>query len=178
MFKILNKTSTAALAIIAISTSVLISCTSTKTETKTIEVELTSDGPYFAGGNSLMNDYKPDLKTLVTEKELSKDQIESIKITSAKLNIPSDAEYTFDNFNSASLQLVSDNAPMTSVAILNPIVSAQSKMIDLTVSNEADIAPFFKEANFTYLLDLDFKEDDYSDAMTVNLLLELTIEYK
>lgn len=167
-----------AVALLFIAVISLQACTSTKTEQKTFEVELSSEGPYFAGGNSFMSTVSPDLKTLVSEKELTADDLVSVKISSAKLSIAEVDEFTFDLFNSASLQLLSDNAPMTSAALINPIVATGTKTVELNVSNEADLAPFFKESSFTYLLDLDFKEDDYSDAMNVNLLLELTVEYK
>ena len=167
-----------ALTLLSITIFTLQSCTATKTEQKTIEVKLSSEGPYFAGGNSFMSTVSPDLKTLISEKELTADDLVSVKVSSAKLSIAEAEEFTFDLFTSATLQLLSDNAPMTSAAILNPIVASGAKIVELSVSNEADLSPFFKEPSFTYLLDLDFKEDDYSDAMNVNLSLELTVEYK
>ncbi|MDP4686205.1 MAG: hypothetical protein NWR83_09050 [Salibacteraceae bacterium] len=156
----------------------IISCTSSKTEQKSIDIIVSSEGPYFAGGNSFTLDYQPDLKKLIVDKELRSEDIVSIKLSSARLSIPNDVDISFSNFTSASLQVLSDNAPMTSVAILNPISPNASQAIEMVVSDEADMAPFFKENSFTYLLDLDFKEDDYSDALKMNLTLNLTIEYK
>jgi hypothetical protein len=169
---------TKAFALLSITLISFQSCVSTKTEKKTIEVQLSSDGPYFAGGNSFMNTVTPDLKTLIEEKELTPDDIVSIKMSTAKLTITETDEFSFDLFNSASLQLVGDNAPMASIAILNPIIASEAKTVELTVSSEADLSPFFKEPSFTYLLDLDFKEDDFSDQMNVTLSIELTVEYK
>ena len=66
---------------------------------------------------------------------------------------------------------------MTSIAILNPIPENATTTIQINASKEADLAEYFKESSFTYLFDLDFKEDDYSDAMSFSLDLEFIIEY-
>ena len=67
---------------------------------------------------------------------------------------------------------------MTSIAILNPIPENSSGAIALSASEEAELTDVFKESAFTYLLDLDFKEDNYDDAMSILLELELLVEYK
>ncbi|GEM_PF-833210 len=154
------------------------SCASTQSEETSIEVSLTSDGPYFAGANSFMNDFSVDLSALVSSKALQVEDIASVKLSKASIELPDGEELSFDQFNSASLQLVSDDAPMTSFAIVNPIPEGASGAIDMVVSESAEATDFFKQQSFTILLDLDFKEDDYRDQMSVTTRLTFNVEHK
>lgn len=153
-------------------------CTETKMETTTLSANLVAEGPFFAGGNSFMANHKVNLSELVSQEELKASDIKAIKLSKASVSIPASEEASFDLFNNTSLQLVSDAAPMTSIAVLNPIPSNSANSIDLVVSEEADLTSFFQGEEFTILLDFDFIEDDYRDAMNANIDLELTIEYK
>lgn len=153
-------------------------CSSTKTEMTTIQIEVSSVGPYFAGPNSFTNDFKVDLASLINEKELSSESIESIKLVSASIPFDLNEQLDIDQYSSASLSVVGSNSPMTSIGTINPMKSTPDGFIAMNVSEEADLAPYFQEGEFTFLLDLDFNEDDYSDEMSVTLLLALNVEYK
>jgi hypothetical protein len=153
------------------------SCSSNKTEQVSMQITAASEGPYFSGSNSFFSEYNVDLTTLISKKALKADNIKSVKLSKASIQSLEGAEVDFSQFSSASLQVVADNAPMTSIAILNPILENTSGAIALTVSEEAELTDVFKESSFTFLLDLDFKEDNYDDAMSISLNLELLVEY-
>jgi len=157
---------------------ILQSCSSSKTEQVSMQITVTSEGPYFSGSNSFFSEYKVDLSTLINEKALNNETMKSVKLQKASMQSPEGTQIDFNQFNSASLQVVADNAPMTSIAILNPIPENSSGAIALSASEEAELTDVFKESAFTYLLDLDFKEDNYDDAMSILLELELLVEFK
>ncbi len=154
------------------------SCAPVETSEVNITETLTSEGPYFSGANSFMSDYKVDLNNLVSEKTIEAENISSVKLNEAVISIPEGGAISFDQFVSATLQMVSDDLSMTTIAILNPLPMDQSNTIKLVVSESAELGEYFKEPNFTILLDLDFKEDDYSEAMSFDLDLTLNVEHK
>ena len=153
------------------------SCEKTQNVNTEIELELSADGPFFQGGNSFMVDLEPDFSKIFEEKTITSQDIKKINIKKAIVSFNAEDSVNFEGFTSASLQLVSDNIPMQSIAVLNPITSS-SNTIELTVSNEVDLTDFFKQESFTVLLDLDFKDDDYKDQMILTLKMDLAIEHK
>jgi hypothetical protein len=177
MFSIKRIIRISAIAPLFLALITLQSCGTSKSEKVAMQITVSSEGPYFSGSNSFFNEYNVDLASLISEKSLTTDDIKSVKLVKAAIRPSEGTDIGFNQFSSASLQVVSDNTPMTSIAILNPIPDGASASIQLNASEEADLTDYFKEASFTYLLDLDFKEDDYSDAMSLSLDLELIIEY-
>jgi len=153
------------------------SCEKTKTTSAEYNVDLNASGPFFQGGNSFIADFKPDLSKISSETAIANENLKSIGIKKAIVTLNPNDSISFEMFNSATLQLVSDNIAMQSIAVLNPISTSENQ-IELTVSNEVELLDFFKEEVFTVLLDLDFAEDDYKDDMNVELKLELNIDYK
>lgn len=154
------------------------SCAPAETKEVSLKLNLASEGPYFSGGNSFMNDYSVDLTQLISEKSLTANEINSVKLKTASVHIPSGEAANFNQFVNASLQVVSSDLPMTTIAILNPIPDDQTNTIQLVVSESAELSDYFKAPGFTFLLDLDFKEDDYSDSMNFTIDLTLTVEHK
>ena len=166
-----------AIAALFLALITLQSCGTSKSEQVAMNITVSSEGPYFSGSNSFFNTYNVDLASLISEKSLTADDIKSVKLSKATIQPAEGTDIDFNQFSSASLQVVSDNTPMTSIAIINPIPDGASTSVELNASEEAELSDYFKESSFTYLLDLDFKEDDYSDAMSLSLELELIIEY-
>ena len=177
MFSIKKPLRICAFSSLLIGITALQSCSTSKSEQISTNITVSSEGPYFSGSNSFFSEYSVDLTSLISEKPLAADDIKSIKLSKASVQHIENSDFDFNQFNSASLQVVSDNAPMTSIAILNPIPENATTTIQINASKEADLAEYFKESSFTYLFDLDFKEDDYSDAMSFSLDLEFIIEY-
>ncbi|MFY0672475.1 MAG: hypothetical protein JXQ87_03685 [Bacteroidia bacterium] len=160
----------------------LASCGSTSQETATLELSTKVDndmGMFFAGPNTFQAQYNVDLATLIEGKEVAADDIKSISVSSATINVSKNDSLSLADFNSASLQLASNNEDieMTSFAVINPIES-EGDEIALNVSSEADVAAFFKEDVMTFVLDLDLKNENYFESMMCDIKLELNLEIK
>lgn len=157
------------------SVALLSSCGSTEEHETTITLEASGDGPFFAGPNSLTADYKVDLTSLIEGKSITADAIKEVGIKAVTVRIPAADSVEVDSFNNVGVQFVSDNAPMTSIAVLNPI-NGKGTEVSLTSSAEADVADFFKQESFTVLIDWDFKEDSWRAQL--NSTVELTLNFK
>jgi hypothetical protein len=170
------------LILLIVAGSFLASCGSTSQETATIELATKVDnevGMFFAGPNTFQVEYNVDLASLIEGKEISAGDIKSVKVSAATINVSKNDSLSLSDFNSASLQLASNNEDieMTSFAVINPI-EKEGDEIALNVSSEADLAPFFKEDKMTFVLDLDLKEENYFESMMCDIKLELNLEIK
>lgn len=155
---------------------VIQACSPKQEKTATLSVTTTAEGPFFAGPNSLMHLYEVDLAALLKDENITKDQLSSITLTKATASLLPKDSLTLSAFSSATLQVVADDEPMTSIAVANPIAS-EGTSVELTVSKEADLAPFFKQDQFTLLIDWDFVEDDYREQLGTVVELEMLVEY-
>ncbi len=153
------------------------SCGTTSNNTVSLNFEATAEGPFFTGPNSLMCEYTVDLSNLVEGKEVNAEDIKKVNLISAQIDLSKNDSLNLTAFNSASLQFVSKNEPMTSFAVLNPIEN-QGNTTQLNVSSEADLAPYFKENSMTLVLDLELKEDAFTDHLTAEIKLDLNLEIK
>ncbi len=153
----------------------LFSCGNYQTKTTELEIDLKADGPFFAGANSLIGEVQFDAATVLGVDDFS--EISNVTISEISVELEDGQTFTLDQFGSAAIQLVSDNSPMTSIAVMNPIVVKDDE-INLRVSNEAEVTSFFKDGTFSVLLDLDFLEDSYEDYLEADVEMNLTIEYK
>ena len=163
------------LSIVALIFSV--ACTSTTTQTATLEIPVSADGPFFSGPNSLMGNYAVQLNSLLENESITADKISSATVTKVVVTLNETDSIDLSQFTSASLQFVSDNAAMETIAILNPVVGS-GNTIELTTSAEVDVAKYFKEPTFTAVLDWDFVEDDYRDALQSTVTMNLSFEIK
>lgn len=152
-------------------------CGSTTKETVNISLELSGDGPFFQGPNSLMADYEVKLTELVEGKDLSSSEIKSANLLEAKVDLAPNDELSLTDFESASLQMVSENQGMSSVAVLNPI-SGEGTEMALQTSAEADLAPYLNDGKFTTVLDLGFKNDAFVETVKAKLDLKIELEIK
>ena len=170
------------LILLVVAGSFLASCGSTSQETATLELSTKVDndmGMFFAGPNTFQAQYNVDLASLVEGKEITAEDIKSIKVSAATINVSKNDSLDLTSFNSAALQLMSNNEDieMTSFAVLNPI-EKEGDEVALNVSSEADLAAFFKEDVMTFVLDLDLKEENYFESMMCDIKLELNLEIK
>ena len=152
-------------------------CSPPKTESTSISVTADAVGPFFMGVNSLTADYQVELSSLVEAQNLDPKKLKEVKLTSIKIQLTDDAGMEMVDINSASLQIVSDNVEMTSIAVKNPI-NEEGLSTNLNVSEEAEISEYFKQDYFTLVLDLDFKDDSYVEELAANLEIDLEISYK
>lgn len=155
----------------------LFSACGPKSETiVTLQTEASAVGPFFAGPNSLIAEYKVDLSSIKGLENVSQEQIKEIKVNSVKVVLNESDEVTFDSFTSASLQMVGSTTEMKTIAIKNPIDS-ETRELTLEVSEEADVVDYFKNDKFSVVLDLDFVEDSYADEFGAIVELELTVKH-
>ena len=96
---------------------------------------------------------------------------------SVTIKIPEGDAIGIDSFNNVVVQLASDNAPMTNIAILNPI-NGNGNELTLTSSADAEIEDFFKQEKFIVLVDWDFKEDSMRPEMHSNVKIDLVFKLK
>lgn len=102
---------------------------------------------FFAGSNSLIGELVLDMPQILEDSTFQ--EIEHVSINEITVEILNNEELTLDQFTSAALQLVSDENPMTSIAIMNPI-QVSNNQLKLTVSGNANVDAFFKTANFQF----------------------------
>lgn len=160
-------------SVVIVCAIILTACGPTEEKTNEINLSLTAEGPFFAGPNSLIIEYDPDVKSIIGS---DKADLKDLQLKNILVNLPENSPYSWTDFASASIVFVSNNIPMTSIAILNPIES-EGNTITLTTSEEAELVDFFLEENFNILLDLDFIEDSYEDAISADLQMNLTFKY-
>lgn len=155
----------------------LFSCTSTVQQEATLELNASAQGPFFAGPNSLMAEYTIDAEKLFDSEGLKNTAIEEVKLKEVSIALAASDSTSLDQFTSVSLSIVGGDEPMTSLAILNPIEVSDGPL-SLTVSDEADLAPFFQGEKVTFVLDWDFKSDDYREEMNSQITLNLNASLK
>tara|TARA_R110002072_G_scaffold13698_5_gene57493 strand:+ start:470 stop:976 length:507 start_codon:yes stop_codon:yes gene_type:complete len=157
------------------SSLLLVGCGNYKTKTSEIKTTVMAEGPFFEGSNSLIGEVQLNYSEFLEDKEFNK--VAEVTINQITVELEDNQELSLEQFSSAAIQLVSDNSPMTSIAIMNPIKINDNKL-QLTVSNEAKVTSFFQEEKFSLLLDLDFKEDSYAEELKATIKINLSIEYK
>jgi hypothetical protein len=154
----------------------LTSCGASEQQSSSIEVNTTAEGPFFMGANSLIADYEVSLDNLIEGRSIKAEEIHSIQLSGVSVTLDDDS-LTLADMNSVTLQLVGKDAPMTTVAVRNPI-SEGGQSTTLVASDEADLTPYFKDSKFTFVLDLDFKDDAYVDQVNASVKVDLTISLK
>lgn len=161
---------------IAMGLLLLSACEPNQEALVSITAEASAVGPFFAGPNSLIAEYQVDLSSIEGLRGVSMDQLKNIAINSIKVSLNESEDFTFDSFASASLQIVSANTDMQTIGIKNPIDSNNQELI-LQVSEETDVAKYFKNEKFSLVLDLDFLDDSYAEELSAIINLELKVKY-
>ena len=151
-------------------------CGTTTTETASVELNCEADGPFFEGVNSLMTNYEVKLSDIITKEGIDASMLKEVKLKGAKFVL--NDEYLADGgITSATLQIVSDQTEMKSIAVKNPLALVDGAFT-LGVSEEADMSDYFKENMFTLVLDVDLVEDSYNESLSSSVSLELELTYK
>ncbi len=147
-----------------------------KTETpSTVTFEASATGPFFSGPNSLIAEYSVDLSALDGLKDVSKDQIDEIKISSVRVILNDENDMDFSSFSSATIQMVSSDVDMQTIAIKNPIETKTQELV-FDLSDEVDIADYFKGEKLSLVLDLDFIEDSFIEEIGAQVIMDITVK--
>lgn len=141
------------------------------------EAKAVASGPFFEGPNSLIAEKQVDLAQLLEGVSLTNEQLNSVELLAVNVELRAIDSLDFSIFSDASLSIVSPDQEMISIATLNPIETDGQK-IELSASQEADLAEYFKGENYSLILDLGLKEDVYLDEMGAKINLKLNIKYK
>lgn len=142
----------------------------------TIEtVDMIMEGPLFEGPNSASLTHTPDFSVVSTDSlPVSADRIKGARLVSATLYAAD--SMTFDDWSSATLQLVSDDADMVEMAVVNPVPDGATTL-SFNVSEEAEADDFFTAPSFTIVVDGSLKEDWYDNYyFTATFTFELAVK--
>lgn len=153
---------------------ILSGCQGSTSHTYTLEnLEFELEGPLFEGPNSGQKEVQVDLA------EVLKNAADVSAIKGARLSsctIKASDPSVFDKVSSFVLQLTGDDAPMTEIAVLNPVVPG-SAQVQLQPSKEAEVKDFFKQKSFIVLIDAALKQDqDDNLKFTADLTFELDVK--
>ncbi len=170
MIKVLNLSMVLCLAVF------LLSCGAKHEAGSSLNTEAKATGPFFAGPNSLIIEVTVDYSAMNGLDNVAANDVAEVILKGAKVNMPSGSELDFSAFGSASLQIVSGNTEMKTLAILNPITTSKNS-ITLETGEDTDLTEYFKAGKFSLVLDLDFNEDYYEDEIGAVLDLELSVKH-
>ncbi len=139
-----------------------------------IESTLIASGPLFEGSNTCQADMTAELMKFMEENKIKKEDLVDIKLTSC--TILSDQLTDFNLIESISLQLMSDNSPMQTVAVINPI-EENSKELSLKIADiQEEITPILLDDNLLIIADAILKED-LDDDLELSCKLVFSINY-
>jgi hypothetical protein len=164
------------LFLITVAVFIFSACAPKKETTVSVQIEALGAGPFFSGPNSLIAEYAVTISDLKGLENVSKDQIKEIKIKSVSLDLNKAEDMKFDAFSSATLQIVGPDTDMQTIAIKNPIVSKNQKIV-LQVSDEVDILDYFKGQKFSLVLDLNFVEDALIEEIGAVIVMEIIVKH-
>jgi hypothetical protein len=117
------------------------------TEALITTVELTTTGSQTFGEVVVTSGLKSELENNNT----SLDQLDELKLKSAKISFASDSMANFDNIENIELWLSADGNPEVLIASKTPIDKG-SKSIELTINNTENLANYIKASVFTYTI--------------------------
>lgn len=132
----------------------------------------TAEGPFFEGPNTFQ------AAILLTEAENWDKSwtLEALKKGSAQsltVNLPD--SITTDDYNSVSVQVLAKDLPMLSLGALSKLPEHASSL-QIELSNEADLTSYLKTGSITLILDIDFKNEDYTEQLNIPVALTLNVE--
>lgn len=157
----------------ALSILLISSCDNNKTSHAiSIEGMATAEGPFFEGPNTFQANFK-----LTESSNWDKSwQLNTLKKGGAKsLIVTCNDSSTFDLYNSVSVQLLAKDLPMISLGAMSKLPEGANS-IEIELSNEADITNYLKADKITVILDVDFKNEDYTEQLQFPLSLNLNVE--
>jgi hypothetical protein len=152
-------------------------CTPPQAADSQIQAEAIASGPFFSGPNSLIAEQEVNYEQFVEGQNLSATQLKSVKLKEVSVTLRAADSIDFSYFDDASLSIVGSDIEMMSIATLNPIES-EGQNIRLGVSEEAELADYFKAGNYSLVLDLGLNEDLYLNELGATIDITLNVEYK
>lgn len=137
-----------------------------------ISQNVTAEGPFFEGPNTFQANLKlsesPNWDKSWVISELKKGTAKALVVSTLDSN-------NFDVYNSVSVQLLAKDLPMISLGAMSSLPTAQNQL-QIELSQEADITEYLKADDITLILDIDFKNEDYTEQLNFPITLNLTVE--
>lgn len=126
----------------------------------------------FIGANTLQMPVNQNASALMNEAGLNNQELKAIEIEKISVELN---ETQHDIIESVLLQVVSDNNDMLTLGTINPI--PKGMVFDLSLAEETDLLPYFEDANATWVMDVNIKED-YMDLMEVGVMVNIDLKHK
>lgn len=162
------------LLLIALPALILLSCGKTESREFSLATEMVFEGPLFEGPNTAQYTMESAWSDFLTAQQIQLDDIKSVTLTSATITL--DPNFETSLVSDLGLTFAADEIEMVQVAGLNPL-PANANQVELTISNEVDVTPFFKQAKFIVLLDAGVGEELY-DNYTASARFNFNVQVK
>lgn len=148
----------------------LASCSSyTEQETDPIPFEIVFEGPLFEGPNEANAEIRFNASDFGVEKE----QIKSVRLKN--IEVRTDEEDGFSNFESMLFNFYSNDISMTNVAAISPVPN--ESVIQPNPMKDTEFDNFSKVDLFYLVLDANFTEEYYDDFIVKGEMV-LTLKVK
>lgn len=146
---------------------------STTQQLETPELQLSAEGPLYAGANSSTATWEFDLTEILgnTEKEVSEARITSVEV----LLIGADSLPAMEKM---VFEVTSKNTPMTRIGLYEgKITPGQS--FNLTIADEQeDLAGAFADGKMTFVGDFDLLDEEYMGNVEFTLKVKFDLGIK
>ena len=153
----------------------LVGCTgsSTTQQLETPELQLSAEGPLYAGANSSTATWEFDLIEILgnAEKEVSEARITSVEVLLLEADsLPAMEKMVFE--------VTSKNTPMTRIGLYEgKITPGQS--FNLTIADEQeDLSSAFADGKLTFVGDFDLIDEEYLGNVKFTLKVKFELETK
>jgi hypothetical protein len=153
----------------------LVGCTgsSTTQQLETPELQLSAEGPLYAGANSSTATWEFDLTEILgnAEKEVSEARITSVEVLLLGADsLPAVEKMVFE--------VTSKNTPMTRIGLYEgKITPGQS--FNLTIADEQeDLSSAFTDGKLTFVGDFDLIDEEYLGNVKFTLKVKFELETK
>tara|TARA_B100000508_G_C11452840_1_gene275076 strand:- start:1341 stop:1880 length:540 start_codon:yes stop_codon:yes gene_type:complete len=162
-------------SVFTLTSLLFLACTPTTEQEAQLKTEATAMGPFFAGPNSLIAEIDNNTNSSWVDGEIATEKIKEASLKSIRIDLEGNDSLDLSMFASVALSIVSQDEPMTNIAVKNPIEGNGTQIV-LDISDEADIAPFLKTGKFTLVLDWDLLDDDFREEMSSSVLMNLNLK--
>lgn len=139
-----------------------------------ITVELTAEGPLFEGSNTALGNWKVDFSPY-----LDQHPKKFYKVRFTNVRVMADGFVLGELTNNLTLQLAASNLDMKKIAFSGNLQQTQEDA-ELNVAEEQKkLAGFFQGDEITFVLDFDFKEEEWYEDLNFSLAfdLEMNVEF-
>ena len=153
----------------------LVGCTGSSTiqELETPELQLSAEGPLYAGANSATATWEFDLSEIFENKEklVSEARITSVEvILKGAENLPAMEKMVFE--------ITSKNTPMTRIGLYEGAISG-GQAINLTIADEQEnLASVFADGKMTFVGDFDLIDEEYMGNVEFALKVKFELGIK